>query len=73
MFGIPSYFAPEGSTCIRARYGDLGDGVISVRNVLNYPDGSWSQICGKATTPDPEEPGSLNVQFPQCKQAHLDF
>merc|ERR1712110_544190 len=32
--GLPAFFAPSGTSCIRARYGDRGDGTVSVRNAL---------------------------------------
>lgn len=65
--GIPNFFTPDNSTCIRASYGDLGDGTISVHNVLTYPSGLFGEICGSAYAPNPEVPGELLVLFPFCK------
>ncbi|XP_059079065.1 apolipoprotein D-like [Tigriopus californicus] len=62
--GIPTFFSPDGSTCIRARYGQNEDGTISVLNILIYPDGNFGEICGYAYSPDPEHPGDLVVKFP---------
>eukprot|EP00095_Tigriopus_kingsejongensis_P008704 maker-scaffold894_size84319-snap-gene-0.10 protein:Tk08704 transcript:maker-scaffold894_size84319-snap-gene-0.10-mRNA-1 annotation:"PREDICTED: uncharacterized protein LOC103307970" len=63
--GIPTFFSPSDSTCIRATYGQNDDGTVSVHNVLNYPDGSFGEICGFAYSPDSENPGDLIVEFPQ--------
>ena len=65
--GIPTFFSPPGSNCIRARYGVNDDGTVSVYNVLNYPNGEFGEICGFAFAPNPEEPGDLEVHFPLCK------
>merc|ERR1711936_912034 len=62
--GIPAFFAPSGTSCIRATYGDRGDGTVSVRNVDVSPSGSYEQICGYAEIPDPSHPGDLLVYFP---------
>merc|ERR1711997_1312496 len=31
--GLPAFFAPSGTSCIRATYGNNDDGTVSVRNV----------------------------------------
>ena len=59
--GIPAFFAPSGTSCIRATYGDKGDGTVSVRNVDVSPTGTYEQICGYADIPDPSHPGELKV------------
>ena len=59
--GIPAFFAPSGTSCIRATYGDRGDGTVSVRNVDVSPSGAYEQICGYAEIPDPSHPGELKV------------
>ena len=35
-----------------------------MRNVAILPDGKYTQVCGYADIPDPNEPGSLEVHFP---------
>merc|ERR1711874_566849 len=62
--GLPAFFAPSGTSCIRATYGDRGDGSVSVRNVDVSPSGKYEQICGYAEIPDPSHPGELKVYFP---------
>ena len=59
--GLPAFFAPSGTSCIRATYGDRGDGTVSVRNVDVSPSGKYEQICGYAEIPDPSHPGELKV------------
>ena len=59
--GLPAFFAPSGTSCIRATYGDRGDGTVSVRNVDVSTSGSYEQICGYAEIPDPSHPGDLLV------------
>merc|ERR1712038_101245 len=63
--GLPAFFQPAGTSCVRATYGAKDDGTVSVRNVAVKPDGeTFTQICGYAETPNPEEPGALLVHFP---------
>merc|ERR1712242_543436 len=52
MEGTVAFFAPEGSHCIRATYGDRGDGTVSVHNVVTKEGKSPNEICGYATIPD---------------------
>ena len=63
---MPFFAAPSGTSCIRATYGDNGDGTVSVRNVDVNTKGTYEQICGYAEAPDPNEPGSLLVHFPNA-------
>jgi len=54
----------EGTQCTRATYNPLNDTAVYVRNV-GYTDGIYSQVCGIAFQPDPENaPGKLKVAFP---------
>jgi len=62
--GLPAFFQPEGTTCIRATYGEMDYGKISVRNVAINPAGSFDEICGYAEVPNPAYPGELLVHFP---------
>ena len=41
-----------------------GDGKVRVKNDGNYANGTFSEICGVATIPDPNVPGLLEVDFP---------
>merc|ERR1711997_650010 len=62
--GLPAFFQPAGTSCVRATYGAKDDGTVSVRNVAVKPDGeTFTQICGYAEQTDPNEPGSLLVHF----------
>lgn len=70
MEGTVAFFAPEGSHCIRATYGDRGDGTVSVHNVVTKEGKSPNEICGYATIPDIDnEPGRLAVYFPDVPVA----
>merc|ERR1712212_760753 len=62
--GLPAFFQPEGTSCIRATYGEMDYGKISVRNVAISPAGSFDEICGYAEVPNPAYPGELLVHFP---------
>merc|ERR1712020_619899 len=62
--GLPAFFSPEGTTCIRATYGAMDYGKVSVRNVDLNPAGKFDEICGYADVPDPEHPAELLVHFP---------
>merc|ERR1712086_1032133 len=62
--GLPAFFSPEGTSCIRATYGAMNYGKISVRNVALDPSGDWAEICGFAEVPNPSYPGELLVHFP---------
>merc|ERR1712170_6291 len=45
--GLPAFFSPEGTTCIRATYGAMDYGKVSVRNVDFNPAGKFvvTQMC----------------------------
>ena len=47
----------------KATYGVLRDGSLSVKNEGLKENGKYSSINGRATTPDPSEPGKLKVRF----------
>ena len=40
------------------------EGVVTVHNTATKADGSFDEIFGTATVPDPEHPGELLVDFP---------
>jgi len=61
--GLPAFFQPLNTTCVRATYGALNDTAVTVRNVGFLPDGSFDEICGYATQPIPDV-GQLFVNFP---------
>merc|ERR1711962_115527 len=62
--GLPAFFSPEGTTCIRATYGAMDYGKVSVRNVDFNPAGKFDEICGYADVPNPDYPAELLVHFP---------
>ena len=64
---VPTTFQPADMTCVRALYGDRGDGTVSVYNTGTDGKGVLVEICGYAYQPDPEtNPGKLAVrQVPQ--------
>ena len=49
----------------------LGDGKIGVKNDGIYSNSTFQEICGYATVPDPNVPGSLLVYFGSCKFTRL--
>lgn len=51
--------------CCTAKYGDNGDGTISVHNYarIHSPSGDLYTIDGYAYTPDATKPGQLKVKF----------
>jgi apolipoprotein D and lipocalin family protein len=55
----------QDNLCVTARYGDNGDGTISVHNyaTLKTPNGATTVIDGYAYQPDASKPGQLKVQF----------
>ena len=60
---VPSTFQPVDMTCVRALYGDRGDGTISVYNTGTNGKGVLVEICGYAYQPDPADyPGKLAVK-----------
>ena len=60
---VPSTFQPADMTCVRALYGDRGDGTISVYNTGTNGKGVLVEICGYAYQPDPADyPGKLAVK-----------
>jgi len=60
---IPASFQVD-TTCVRAEYGINDEGVVTVHNTATNADGSFDEIYGTATVPDPEHPGELLVDFP---------
>ena len=59
---------PAYSTCTKAEYRNLGEGVVSVHNTEVTPEGEFEEICGNAYQPDPiNAPGELTVGFPSGK------
>merc|ERR1711963_47235 len=62
--GLPAFFQPAGTSCIRATYGEMDYGKISVRNVALNPSGDFDEICGYAEVPNPTYPAELLVHFP---------
>ena len=60
---VPSTFQPADMTCVRALYGDRGDGTVSVYNTGTNGKGVLVEICGYAYQPDPADyPGKLAVK-----------
>lgn len=51
--------------CVTAKYGDNGDGTVSVHNyaTLKAPNGEPTTIDGYAYVPDASKPGQLKVHF----------
>jgi|LakMenE18May11ns_1017448.scaffolds.fasta_scaffold8457029_2 hypothetical protein len=45
----------------------LGDAKIGVKNDGIYSNSTFQEVCGYATVPDPNIPGSLLVNFPSSK------
>ena len=45
----------------------LGDAKIGVKNNGIYFNSTVQEVCGYATVPDPNIPGSLLVHFPSSK------
>ena len=65
MWVIPPTFQPDGTTCVRAQYGQRKDGTVSVYNSGTNPQGQFTEICGIAYQTEPQKsPGDLAVQFP---------
>merc|ERR1712213_48082 len=63
--GIPAFFQPSGSSCVKATYNAKDDGTVGVLNRAIKPDGeTYTEICGYADVPDPSKPGELLVHFP---------
>merc|ERR1719273_1047887 len=62
--GLPAFFQPEGTHCIRATYGEMDYGRFSVRNVEVTTNGYWSEICGYTEVPNPSYPAEFLVHFP---------
>merc|ERR1719192_558623 len=64
--GSPTWYQPAEVKCVRATYGDRGDGTVSVHNVDTNPDEEhgWQtgEVCGYAETTDVG--GVLKVYFP---------
>ncbi|XP_023334392.1 apolipoprotein D [Eurytemora carolleeae] len=61
---IPASFQLN-TRCVRAEYGLNDEGVITVHNTATKQDGSFDEIFGTATVPDPNHPGELKVHFPE--------
>merc|ERR1711860_102246 len=63
---IPAFFSPAGSSCVRASYGLLDDGYVSVHNSqTTRRTHEYDEICGYAYQVDPvNEPADLRVNFP---------
>ena len=60
---VPTTFQPADMRCVRALYGDRGDGTVSVYNTGTNGKGVLVEICGYAYQPDPENnPGKLAVR-----------
>merc|ERR1711973_783209 len=73
--GLPAFFQPAGTSCIRATYGETGSpNNITVRNVAINPQNKFDEICGYALhpsgfIPDPTlHNGFLIVTFPPPAQ-----
>jgi len=73
--GLPAFFQPAGTSCIRATYGETGSpNNITVRNVAINPQNKFDEICGYALhpsgfIPDPNlHTGFLIVTFPPPAQ-----
>jgi len=53
-----------GMTCVQAEYGEISEGLVSVRNTAYLANGAVTDISGTATEPFPDQPGYLEVKFP---------
>jgi len=62
--GTPTFFNPEGTSCIKADYSPGDDSKINVRNTALKPNGEFKETCGFAEVPDPSKPAELVVKFP---------
>merc|ERR1712142_647697 len=71
--GLSAFFSPEGTSCIRATYGAMDYGKVSVRNVAVTPAGAFDEICGYADVPNPSYPGELLVHFPLLQHLITGF
>jgi len=66
--GLPAFFQPAGSSCIRATYGETATANnVTVRNVAINPKGNFDEICGHAVQPNAFV-GELVVIFPPPAQ-----
>merc|ERR1719348_2490702 len=60
---FPAFFQLN-TRCVRATYGVLENGRVSVHNVATKKNGDFDVIDGSAYVPDPNFPGELVVEFP---------
>ena len=64
--GIPSFFQPADTQCVRATYKLRDEKSISVRNIGYFGDSQddFQEICGYAESKDPSNPAQLKLHFP---------
>jgi len=61
--GIPSFFQPADTHCVRATYTRRDDLSINVRNIGIFGSGD-KEICGHADSKDEANPAQLKLYFP---------
>merc|ERR1719215_118704 len=64
--GIPSFFQPAETNCVRATYTVRSDTSINVRNIGFFKEdqNKFQEICGYAENKDASHPAELKLNFP---------